>query len=249
MMKTHGWETASKSNDKHTCAPPRMDVLNQLSNHTDGPHEGTKEHVELQSKMKLSHRTSPDEMTFACVGCRPDIGHAVTLMSKCGQNPTEFHCSCLKSTARCLRAAKHWGITFHGIGDAPPDPPDEPIPEILKSTQELPKHPTDTIEPKPVCFVDAACRNDPIKQRSTAGHAVTHCGVAMLHQSKAQSITALSSAKAELIATVTAAGENIKHTRSVLTELGIPELAPAPTREDNKLAVEIANANEPTGRS
>ena len=43
----------------------------------------------------------------------------------------------------------------------------------------------------------------PTEQRSTAGHAVMHCGGDMLCQSEAQLITALSSAEAEVVAAVT----------------------------------------------
>ena len=68
-MRTHGWETTSNSDNKHTAAPLRMDVLNQISNHTDGPKEGTEEHSSLQSRMKFSYRTLLGEMMFAYVSC------------------------------------------------------------------------------------------------------------------------------------------------------------------------------------
>ena len=69
-----------------------------------------------------------------------------------------------------------------------------------------------------------------------------------MHQSKAQSTTALSSTEAELIAAVTAA-KNIKCVWSVLDELGLPMETPTPTCEDNKSAIETINTNKPTGRS
>ena len=77
---------------------------------------------------------------------------------------------------------------------------------------------------------------------------MTHCEGATSCQSKAQLITALSSAKAELIAAVTAA-KNVKRMRSVLAELGIPEPEPTPMCGGNKSAVKIINGNKPTGRS
>ena len=67
-------------------------------------------------------------------------------------------------------------------------------------------------------------------------------------QSKAQSMTALSSTKAELMAAVTAA-KNIKCMRSMLDELGHPVEGPTPIYEDNQSAIKMINANEPTGRS
>ena len=98
-MRTHGWESSSNSDNEHTVTPLRMDVLNQMANHTDGPKEGMEEHASPQARMKFSCGTLLGEMMFACISCRLDTGCAITLMSKCGLNPTEFHHSCLKSTA------------------------------------------------------------------------------------------------------------------------------------------------------
>ena len=50
IMTTHGWDTLSAKDNPHTASPLQMDVLSQLLNHTDGPNEGTKAHVELQNK-------------------------------------------------------------------------------------------------------------------------------------------------------------------------------------------------------
>ena len=113
---------------------------------------------------------------------------------------------------------------------------------------KLPTYPTNTTEAKLVCFVDAAYGNNPTKRRSTTGYAMTYCGGAILYQSKAQSVTALSSTEAKLIAAVTAA-KNIKYIQSILAELGIPESGPTPIYKDNKSVIEIINANKPTGRS
>ena len=76
----------------------------------------------------------------------------------------------------------------------------------------------------------------------------THCVGAILYQSKAQSITALSSTKAELIAAVTAV-KNIKYIRSVMDESGVKNTDPTPIYEDNQSAIKIINANKPSGQS
>jgi len=186
-------------------------------------------------------------MMFAYVSCRPDVGYAITLMSKCGSNPSKFHYHCLKSIAKYLRTTKDWGIIYHRNG-VREDLPDNPIPMIPTTEESLPMYPSDTTESKLICFVDAAYGNNPTKRRSTTGYAVTYGGGTIMCQSKAQSTTALSSTKAELIAAVTAA-KNIKFMRSILNELGLPMEEPTPIYEDNKSAIEIINANKPTGRS
>ena len=125
------------------------------------------------------------------------------------------------------------------------DLPDIPIPIIPKGAESLPNYSSDTTESKLICFVDAAYGNNPTKRRSTTGCAATCGGGTTLHQSKAQSITALSSTEAELIAAVTAA-KNVKCMRSTLEELGHPMEGPTPICEDNQSAMETINANKPT---
>ena len=45
--------------------------------------------------------------------CRPDIGYAITLLSKFGSCPSAYyHYSCLKNVAQCFQATKDWGIQF-----------------------------------------------------------------------------------------------------------------------------------------
>ena len=80
-----------------------------------------------------------------------------------------------------------------------PEPLDVPENDAL-----LPAYPQDIQEGKLVRFVDAAYANKLIKRHSTTGYAFTYSGGAIVYQSKTQSLTALSSTKAEFIAAVTA---------------------------------------------
>ena len=64
----------------------------------------------------------------------------------------------------------------------------------------------ETVKPnKLLGYVDAAYGNNPKKRRSTSGYAFTYSGEAIVYRSKAQSVVALSSTEAELIAAVTTA--------------------------------------------
>ena len=113
---------------------------------------------------------------------------------------------------------------------------------------KLPDYPEDIAVPKLICFVDAAYANNPTKRRSTTGFAITYSGGAIVYKSKAQSITALSSTEAELIAAVTAA-KTVLFLRSVLSELELKPTGATPIYEDNASAIEIVNAAKPTARS
>ena len=155
---------------------------------------------------------------FTWGSCRPDIGYAITLISKCGSNlASVFHYQCLKSIARYLKTTKKWGIKFHQKG-IQKDFPNTPAPEIPNTNHDLPQNPTDTTDAKLVCFVDAAYGNNPTKRCSTTRYALTQCvgAIYILYINRRHNpyITALSSMEAELIAKVMTA-KNIKHVRSV----------------------------------
>ena len=246
IMTSHGWETTSPSNP-NTSAPLSTDVLHQLQHHADGPKEGTIEHRNLQEKQGFSYQSLLGEIMYAYVSCRPDIGYAITLLSKYGSNPSAYHYHCVKHIAKYLRSTKDWGIIFKR--SSPRNELDSVVKsKIPGSPITLPKYPEDIAQPKLICFVDAAYGNNPTKRRSTTGFALTYSGGAIVYKSKAQSITALSSTEAELIAAVTAA-KTVRFIRSVLTELGFHQMEPTPIYEDNASAIEIINASKPTGRS
>ena len=247
IMTSHGWETDSsmKPHSKPN-APLSTEVLHQLHKH-NGPLEGTKEHSKLEEKNGFSYRTLLGEMMFAYVSCRPDIGYAITLMSKYGSNPSDFHYKCLKNIARYLRTTRTWGIIFSRSSPAM-DLPESEVENTMNTTDDLPNYPEDISQGKLICFVDAAYGNDPKRRRSTTGYAFTYSGGAIVYRSKAQSITAQSSTEAEFIAAVTAA-KTARYLRSVLTELGFSQEEPTHIYEDNASTIEIVNAQKPTERS
>jgi hypothetical protein len=76
-------------------------------------------------------------------------------------------------------------------------------------------------------------------------------GGLIVYGSKAQTITATSSTEAKFIAAVSAA-KVAKYLRSILSQLGFPQLAPTPLHEDNESTikmVKMVNADKPTKQS
>jgi hypothetical protein len=247
IMTSHGW-TKDKAMQplSKPIAPLNTETLHQIGKHNNGPKEGTAEHQALEERQGFSYRTLLGEMMFAYVSCRPDIGYAITLMSKYGSNPDEYHYKSLKNIARYLRTTKHWGIRFKR--PVPHPELKEGEAETIYQPKDLPSYPEDIAQGKLICFVDAAYGNDPKKRRSTTGYAFTYAGGAIVYRSKTQSIIALSSTEAELIAAVTAA-KTARYIRAVLSELGFKQDKPTPIYEDNKSAIDIVNAFKPTERS
>ena len=184
---------------------------------------------------------------FAYVSCRPDIGYGITLLSRYASNPNTYQYNCLKKIAMYLRATKKWGIIYRRQ-EPRMDLDSIKCDESLSMDNTLPKYPHDIADSRLLCYVDAAYGNHPSKRRSTTGFALTYSGGAIVYHSKSQSITALSSTEAELIAAVTAA-KTVKFIRAVMKDLGMEQKEPTPIYEDNKSAIDIINANKPTGRS
>lgn len=90
IMTSHGWDTKCPDTAKtNNMAPLATNILHQLQNHTDGHKEGTDEHKQLQEKQGFSYRSLLGEIMYAYVSCQPDIGYAITLLSKYGLNPSQ----------------------------------------------------------------------------------------------------------------------------------------------------------------
>ena len=250
LITSHGWQEDRKMKEfTKPMSPISSTSLLQIFSHK-GPKEGTKEHQEIEEKNKFSYRTLLGEMMYAYVTCRPDIGYAITLLSKFGSCPSEYHYSCLKNIARYLRSTKHWGIRYsrsHASGDPELTPVDRNN-MVMHGEENLPQYPADITQPKLICFVDAAYGNNLPKRRSTTGYAFTYAGGAIVYRSKTQSVTALRSTEAEFYAAVTAA-KTARFLQSLLSELGFPQLEPTPIYKDNQPAINIIKAIKPTERN
>ena len=126
-------------------------------------------------------------------------------MSKFASSPSANHYDKLKNIAKYLRTTRDWGIIFKRSAPRTELPTELPIgtAESIPIDDKLPVYPGASKSNKLVGYVDAAYGNDPKKSRSTTGYAFTYSGGAIVYRSKAQSIVALNSTEAELIAAVT----------------------------------------------
>ena len=93
--------------------------------------------------------------------CRPDIGYTITLLSKFGACPSEYHYACLKNVARYLRATKDWGIQFCRPSKSSDNKlTKSQLPEDQQQVDKLPSYPELIATGKLIGFVDAAYAND-----------------------------------------------------------------------------------------
>ena len=136
---------------------------------------------------------------YAYTSCRPDIGYAVTVLSKFTTCPSKIHYQYLRRVALYLKHTKTWGIMFHR--ESPSNHTDlqandEEVDIISLPTNFLsfPDYPKGTNHD---CYVDAVYANDPRppndlrKRRSTTGFANSLAGGAVVYRSKTQTVTVL----------------------------------------------------------
>ena len=183
---------------------------------------------------------------YSYVSCRPDIGCPITLLSKYASSPSTYHYHKLQGIAKYLQTTRDWGNIFKR--SAPRTELPTGTAKSIPMDEKLPVYPETDKPNKLVGYVDAVYRNDPKKRRSTTGYVFTHSGGAIVYRSKAQTIVALSSTEAELIAVVTAT-MTARYIRSVMSELGFPQEGPTPIYEDNESAIATVNFRKPTERS
>ena len=245
VLQTHGWDSPNhKESDRHDTVPMSSlthDKLQQLV----GPEEKTAAHKELEEKVGFSYRQLLGELVYAYVLCRPDIGYAVTFLSRFAAAPDEAHYLALKQVCKYLRATKHWGIIYWR-----PEPletlPAVPL-EQLDWDSSLPPFPPMEFM-KLVGFVDSALANCIKTRRSVTGFVFCFAGGAIAYKSKLQAVVATSSTEAEFVAAVHAA-KVAKYLRMVLKELGFEQQGPTILHEDNKAAIDMINSRKPTPRS
>ena len=131
-------------------------------------------------------------MMYAYVTCRPDIGYAITTMSKFLTKPSKLHYELLKGIAKYLRETKDWGIKYTRSAVRNDLKPATLVSDVILD-ENLPDFPANIKQPKLMAFVDAAYANDQRKRRSITGFVFTYCGGAIVYRSKTQSVTAISS--------------------------------------------------------
>ena len=120
--------------------------------------------------------------------------------------------------------------------------------QILTPDLTLPDFPQPHSSIEVAGYVDAAHATDLVTRRSITGLVFMFCGGPLAYKSKIQSTVSTSSTEAEFLAAVHAA-KIAKYLRSILSELGYPQIGPTTLFEDNAAAILMVHANRPTPRA
>ena len=213
-----------------------------------GPPEGTAAHQVLETRSRFNYRNVLGELMYVYITCRPDIGYAITTLSKFSSEPSVFHYKLLCGVAKYLQSTITWGIRFNRPTALNLDILQDSVPylELENSKGEFP---VDVNCPVLQVFTDATFGNNLTCRRSTTGIVFTFCGGAIIYRSKTQTLTVGNSTEAEFIAAVTAA-KLARYLRCILKQLGEEQTEPTDIYIDNLSALKIINNNcSPTERT
>ena len=132
-----------------------------------GTKEGSPAHKALELKMGFTYRTLLGECMYAYITCRPDIGYAITTLSKFSCAPGLYHYKLLRMVAKYLQVTAHWGIWFKRSKPLTLSEDDYKRGFFPTTLYDIPDDPTlqdlfnvDINTNKLVGFVDAAHAND-----------------------------------------------------------------------------------------
>jgi len=110
---------------------------------------------------------------YAMLGTRPDLGYAISTLSKYNDCPADEHHIVAKRVVRYLQRSGDYGLMFTAQGEG---------------------------FPEPVCYTDSDWAGDKESRKSTGGYLFTLAGGPVSWKTKRQNVVALSSTEAEYIA-------------------------------------------------
>ena len=87
-VNENNFEESMKSSTPITPIP--FGSIEQMFN-DKGPPEGTAAHQVLETRSRFNYRNVLVELMYVYITCRPDIGYAITTLSKFSSEPSAFH--------------------------------------------------------------------------------------------------------------------------------------------------------------
>lgn len=177
---------------------------------------------------KKPYRQAVGSLMYLAVCTRPDLAHAVGVLSQHLERPSFAHWDALLHVFRYLKGTTHLGIKFNGLSTT--------CVEGAKS-QHLPES-----------MCDADWAGDRSTRRSTTGYVFKLAGGPISWRSKLQPTVALSSTEAEYRA-VTEAGQELLWLRRMMEYYGFTDKNPTILQSDNMGAIHLSSKSVFHGRT
>lgn len=164
-------------------------------------------------------------LMYSAVSCRPDIAHAVQVLARSMQAPTQLHMQAAKRVFRYLAGSKDVGLIFGSRnGDAVADS----------------RGRENGLRLDVCCFADADWANDKADRKSITGWVAKVNGDPISWASKKQRTVAQSTCEAELYAEA-AAIQEVLWLRGLLKELGLHVQTGSRVFGDNQSTIAISH--------
>jgi len=166
-----------------------LDINQKLSKEMSPTTEEEKTEMAKVPYQELVGRVSGTGLIFACQGTRPDIAHAIGIISRFNNNPGRVHWSAAKRILRYLKATSNLKLEFSKDGN-----------HQLQG------------------YCDADWAGDLDDRHSITGHVFGMSGAAVTWNSKKQATVALSTTEAEYMA-MSAASQEAMWLKNLLHEI------------------------------
>lgn len=177
---------------------------------------------------QFPYRNAVGSLMYLAQCTRPDLSHAVGVLSQHLERPVQRHWDAAVDVFRYLRGTSELGITYQG----------------LKSNKVSGLKSFDC----PVAHCDADWAGDLDSRRSTTGYLFTLAGGALTWRSRLQPTVALSSTGAEYRA-ITEAGQELLWLRNMMMRFGMKDDEPTTLESDNMGAIHLTSKSIFHGRT
>jgi hypothetical protein len=164
-----------------------------------------------------TYRMMVGSLIYASISTRPDITHAVNMISRYMSNPTHMSMIMAKRIFRYLNGNRNHGLVY-----------DNKVRYINDSEVVI------------TAYCDADWGGDLIDRRSTTGYCIFINGNLISWNTKKQTTVALSSCEAEYMA-INEVAKEVCWLRMLLTEMNVTVSTPTTIYVDNQSAIKISN--------
>ena len=159
----------------------------------------------------VTYQSIVGSLLYAAIATRPDISHAVGVVSKFCSKPTEAHLTAVKRILRYLKGTLNFAIKYH-------------------------KSENDSL----IGYSDADWAGDLEDRHSTTGNLFLMTGGPISWLSKKQAVVALSTSEAEYVALSSATQEVVWLRKLLISDLQVTSPEPTMLMEDYQGAISIA---------
>jgi hypothetical protein len=199
------------------------------------------------------YRGAIGELIWAMITCRPELSFPVTKLSQFATAPAKVHYDAVKRVFRFLNGTLDYGLTYwrtapHSSLPFVPPPTRLQAPHDFVLSHNV-SEATEKYTPTAVLgYVDSDWASDIRHRRSISGIVFKLAGAAIAWKCRVQPTVSLSSTEAEFLA-ASDAGKMGLYLRSILDELSVSQQFATVIYEDNRGALLMASAAQPTKQS